>query len=249
MSSKRIKYPTTPQTRRYTTVWNINVRKTEPETCIMINDTSATLFRCGGMLDHLFIINSRPSPFWNNFWNSLTVGKVMRKKIIASSAMCAGALSCWKMNSFEIWRTTGRNCCNSITLRLVLLTGLDSVIDKCPTDVTSSCQRLATRWLMPSVTERYLWTQSFYHDVCLLADGCAYSPSFCQFFGVFTLNVFSSANKNFANIMWRIFLSNIFEWLSIAWEFASLSSGAWRCLSTKHFTRWCTDAFEVWWDI
>jgi len=36
----------------------------------------------------------------------------MREKLIASGALCAGALSCWEMkNLLEIWYMAGRNCC------------------------------------------------------------------------------------------------------------------------------------------
>jgi len=41
------------------------------------------------------------------------------------------ALSCWKIeNLLEICSITNRNYCNCIMLRLILLTNLDSVIDK-----------------------------------------------------------------------------------------------------------------------
>ena len=62
MSSKAIiKYPTIHPARRYTTLWNINVRKILTTwTCTMINDTSqrsvAMRFRCGGTFDHYFIM-------------------------------------------------------------------------------------------------------------------------------------------------------------------------------------------------
>jgi len=47
------------------------------------------------------------------------------------------------------------------------------------------------------------------------------------------LLVFLSVSKNDADIILRIFCSNCFEWLSLAWEFTSLSSGAQRFLSTN----------------
>jgi len=54
------------------------------------------------------------------------LAKLWAEKLIASSAVCARAvaLSCWKMNLLQIWRITymaGINCCNSITLRLILV--------------------------------------------------------------------------------------------------------------------------------
>ena len=55
----------------------------------------------------------------------------MRKKLIASSALSAGALSCLKLkNLLKIRRMAGRNCYNSITLRLLELNNLECVIDK-----------------------------------------------------------------------------------------------------------------------
>jgi len=65
----------------------------------MNNDTSqrsvATWFRCGGTFDRYFIINL--------LLNHSTFGKVMGETLLASGALCAGALPYWKMkNSLEI---------------------------------------------------------------------------------------------------------------------------------------------------
>jgi len=58
-----IKYPITPETRRYTTLWNINVIKKikQPEVYSVIYDIShgiiATGFRSGETSDYDFITN------------------------------------------------------------------------------------------------------------------------------------------------------------------------------------------------
>jgi len=116
---------------------------------VTINDTwqysIAMCFGCGWTFDHYLIINLLLSLFWNNVWNPSTFGKVKGEKLIASSALCAGATCCWKMkNSLQIWRMAGRNCCNSIRLRLMLFTNPAFVIDKYRTGVMSiadSCRQ------------------------------------------------------------------------------------------------------------
>jgi len=108
--------------------------------------------------------------------------------------------------------------------------------------------RLAERRrLMPSVTERcvcsHFVTTSFF-----LVDGCAYSQAFCRFFGVATVNMFSSVNQNDANISGWIFLRNCFQWLSLAWEYASLSCGTQRFLRTnisQHSVATCLTCGEI----
>jgi len=121
----------------YTTLWNINIRKTAKAWHMYYdNNTSqhsvATWFRCGGMLDDdSSITNLLLNLLRKNFWDQSTFGKVM-----AQVSCHTRALSCWKMkNSLEIWHMVDRNCCTSITLRLILLTTLDSVIKKCRTNV------------------------------------------------------------------------------------------------------------------
>jgi len=53
-------------------------------------------------------------------------------------------------------------------------------------------------------------------------------------FGVVTVNIFSSVNRDdAAMVIGRIFLSNCLEWMSLARPFVSLSSGSLRFLSTS----------------
>ena len=71
----------------YTTLWNINVRKTETTWNMYYdNDTSqcsvTIWFRCGGTFDHYFTTNSLLSLFWKNFQNCSTLGKVMGKRLL-----------------------------------------------------------------------------------------------------------------------------------------------------------------------
>ena len=54
-----------------------------------------------------------------------------------------------------------------------------------------------------------------------LVDGYAYSRSFCRFSGVITVHIFSSVNKIVLTSLGECFFC--FEWLSLAWKFASLS--------------------------
>jgi len=139
----------------------------------------------------------------------------MGENLVASSALCAGALCCWKMkNSLEIRSMAGRNCCNSVALRLMLL------------------DREASNWC--NVNHLFLvtdaisdWTlnlcaQAFCHDlfllawwICVFVQCLHYSRSIREFVGVVTVNIFSSVNKNDANIIGWIFLSNCFEWCRV----------------------------------
>jgi len=152
----------------------------------------------------------------------------MGEKLIASSAVWAAALSSWKMkNLLEIWCMMGSSCCNSITLRLLLFTDLDSVSNcvmsitcDSPTDVISdwtliTCTGVLSRrlssWLMDT------------HTVC---HSQGFSPS-GRWKRLFV------SRQNDANIIRWIFLSNWFEWLSLAWEFAAHRCGAWQFLSTS----------------
>jgi len=112
-----IKYPTTPQTLRYTTLWNISViKQQQSETYTAINGTAqrsaAKWFGYGGSFNHYFITKVLLSVFWKNFLNlfiylflrSSTFGKVMGEKLIASSALCVGAMSSWKLKkSLKVW--------------------------------------------------------------------------------------------------------------------------------------------------
>jgi len=107
-------------------------KQQQPETCIMINNrptsqrSVATWFRCDGTFDPYVITNLLLSLFWKNFWNRSTLAN-LRGKVDGLKRPVRRALSCWKMNSLEIWRMASRNCCNSITLRLIL-TKFDFVI-------------------------------------------------------------------------------------------------------------------------
>jgi len=165
-------------------------------------------FRCCRTFDHYFITNLLLSLFWKNFWSSSIFGKVVGEKWIASSALYTGALSCWKMNSLEIWHMASRNYCNSIMLRLILLTNLDSVIDKCQTGVM-----LATCYLTNAVSDWMLivCTGVLSRHFFFLVDKCAYSQSFCGFYTVVTVNIFLLVNKrmltSFGECFWATFFS------------------------------------------
>jgi len=118
-------------------------RNKQRETCIMINDTSqhtvATWSSCSGTFAHNFFYKFTAECVLKEFVKSLNIWQSYGEKLIASSALCAGPLSSWKMtNSLEIWRMSGRNCFNSIMLRLILLTKLDFAINKYQTGVMST---------------------------------------------------------------------------------------------------------------
>jgi len=138
-------------------------------------------FRCE-MFDHYFIINLLLSLFWNSFWNRSIFGKFMGKKFIASCALYAGALSCWKVKkSLEIWHMVGSNGCHSIMLRLILLSSFDSVIGKhqvcvmsttcdSPTDVGSDWMLNAYTGILSRCLSSWLMTDvhTVSHSVCFL---------------------------------------------------------------------------------
>ena len=75
----------------------------------------------------------------------------------------------------------------------MLLTNLDYMTDRCQTDVI--CQQLVTRRLTPSVTNVNCACRHFIATSFFLYNGCAYSQSFCKFFGV-PLYMFLSVNHN-----------------------------------------------------
>jgi len=56
------------------------------------------------------------------------------------------------------------------------------------------CQPPVTRRLMPSVIGRCV-SRRFVVTSFFLVDGYAYSQSFCEFFGVATVNVFCQLTK------------------------------------------------------
>jgi len=110
----------------------------------------------------------------------------MRKKLIVSSVLCTGALSCWKMNSLEIWRLAGRNCSNSIMISTPHYPWLRDrqVSNWC--NVNHLCLAdWCHQWLNVNCVRRRFVTTSFF-----LVDRCAYSRSLCEFFGAITVNVF-----------------------------------------------------------
>ena len=109
------------------------------------------------LLYYKFIVESVLTEFFK-------IAQHLAKLWIPSSALCAGALYCWKMkNSLEIWRMAGRNCCNSITLRIIL-GNPDFVIDNCQTGVMSTTCYSPT----DAISDWTLCTQALCHDVFLL---------------------------------------------------------------------------------
>jgi len=64
-----------------------------------------------------------------------------------------------------------------------------------------------------------------------LVTAGVFCQSFSGFFGVATVNIFSSVNRNDANVTGCIFFQPLF-WLSLARWFASLGSGSLQFLST-----------------
>ena len=79
------------------------------------------------------------------------------------------------------------------------------------------------------VRRRFITTSFF------LVDGYAYSRSFCGFFCVVAVNIFSSVNKMVLTSLGEYF-SNCFEWLSVAWKFDSLSALYIAIFDHRHFT-------------
>ena len=125
-----------------------------------------------------------------------------------------GEVDCSKL---EIRCVAGRNCCKASCYdKIILLNILDIVIDKCQ-----------NQWLNDCVRMRFVATSFF------LVDERAYSRWFCGFYGVVAVNMFSSVNKNDANIIGGIPLMNCFKWQSFAWKFASISFESLRFLSTN----------------
>ena len=106
--------------------------------------------------------------------------------------------------SLEIRREAGMHCCNSIALRLIILL---HNLDPWPTSVKTDAAS----------------TQAFVTASFSLVDRCTCSQSFWGFFGVVTVNVFSSANKNDDDIIGWVFLSNCFKWQIIARKFNSFT--------------------------
>ena len=70
--------------------------------------------------DEFLFTSLLPNLFWENFKNRSTFNRVTGEIGCLKRPICAEALSCWKTSSLEIWRlASSRNCCNSITLRLI----------------------------------------------------------------------------------------------------------------------------------
>jgi len=107
--------------------------------------------------------------FWPLLYLRFTVECVLREflkllniwqsygaKVYSSSVLYTAALSCWKMkNVLEIWCTAGRNCFNSITLRIILLINLDSMINKYQIDVMSASNDLLPDAMLTSLGEYF----------------------------------------------------------------------------------------------
>jgi len=143
----------------------------------MTNDTSqrsvATWFRSGEKFDY-FITDLLRSPFWKKFLNHPTFCKVMGERLIVSNALCTLVLSCWKLNkSPKIWRMADRNCCDGITLHLILLTNLDSMINKYQTSITSTTCDSPT----DAISDWMLCVRAFSHNATyfFLVDGFTFS--------------------------------------------------------------------------
>jgi len=135
-------------------------------------------------------------------------------KLIASSALSNRTLSCWKMKSLEIRRMAGRSCCNSITWRLILLTKIDSVIDKCQTGLLSTTCDSPTDaisdWtlLCAGVLSRRL--SSWLINVRTVGHSAGFWCGYCECLFV--------SEQNDAKIIRWTFLSNCFKWQSLAWK-------------------------------
>ena len=116
-----VKRPTIPKSRWCTTLLCI----VNYDTCFRFflffsninisRGSASTWFRYGGTFDHYFITNLLLSLFWKIFKIVEHLAKLWGK-LISSNALCAGALSCWK-----IWRRpiAGNDYYYSITLQLI----------------------------------------------------------------------------------------------------------------------------------
>jgi len=117
------------------------------------------------------------------------LAKLSMGKVDASSTLCR------KMkNLLQIWHVAGRNCCNNISLQLVLLRNLDSVIHKYQTGIMST----TSTYYSPTdaISD---WTlivcSSFVMMSFFLFDRYVYSRSFCEFFSMVTVNMFCQWTK------------------------------------------------------
>jgi len=170
----------------------------------MINDASqrsaATWFRCGGTgtFDHYII----QIYWWVCFELLFKIVQHLAKvwgKLIASSALSPEALSCWKMkNSLEVWRMTGRNCYNSIMLRLN--SRIMSFWSTCIKRVY--CRPLVTRRLMPSL-------QAFCRVIFLLGWWMCVQPVILWVFWCGQCKHVFVCEQSNANIIGRIFWATV----------------------------------------
>ena len=58
----------------------------------------------------------------------------------------------------------------------------------------------------------------------------------------------ADVNVFLLNILPDKYFKSFFEWLSLRWQFAPITSWAWRFFEHRYFTRWCCDIVKVWWD-
>ena len=123
----------------------------------------------------------------------------------------------------------GRNCCNVIITLQLLINNFDSVINKCQTGVMPTTCYSPT----DAIRDWTLCTQEFYHEVFLRGWCICIQSVILRGFLVCWLNIFSSVNKNAANIIGEIFLSKCCEWQSFIRKFASVSFGSLRFFSTN----------------
>jgi len=117
-------------------------------------------------------------------------------------------LSYWKIKklAWDLTYMAGRNCCNSITLRLILLTNLES-IDKYQTGVISTT--------CDSPTAISDWTL-IVCDVFLLGWWICVQSVILRVFRRGHCKCIFFSEQNDANSSRWIFLSNCSEWLSHA---------------------------------
>jgi len=165
-------------------------------------------------------------PVWHLPITQSRLVKNINRNVIAPGALCAVAMSCWKWRTrlrFDVRRA--ETAVTASLLWLILLDNLDSVIDKCAVNhvllADWCCQWLNANCVRIVLSRRLS---------CWLMDMHTVSHS-AGFFGMITVNIFSSANKYDANIIGWIFLCNCFKWQSPAWKLASLSFGWLRFLS------------------
>jgi len=146
-------------------------------------------------------------------------------------------------NSLEIWLWR-QKLLQQRQLTTVGLSGLDFVINKCKICVMSttfdSLTDAISDWLNVNCVRWSFVATSFF-----LVDACAYSGSFWFFFGLATINIFSSANK-----MMLMSLDDYFSavgsngWVCIAVRFTQFSSSA--VFEHKHFTRCSAFLVNTW---